>query len=79
MTEEKGSMLAKIIEQFLDKKTDSISISKTSTGKYSFDTKIYCEDLLDEAKASHVIKRLKEIDSNLRGVFADAEKPPKEG
>ena len=58
-TGEKSDQLAKIIEMFIDKKTDSISISKTSTGKYSWDVKIYSDDLMDMEKRDQVVKRIK--------------------
>ena len=72
MSEEKSGLLAQVIEQFLDKKTDSISVSKTSTGKWSFDVKVYTDDLLDETKRENVINVLKAVHARLEKEFQGA-------
>ena len=71
-------ILAGIIGQFLDKKTDSISVSKGMTGKYGFDVKIYAEDLLDPTKYDDVINKVKTIYGKLEQEFPTAEKGGKE-
>ena len=64
-------MVAKVLEMLFDKKTDSISISKTSTGKISFDVKIYAENLRDDAERDAVLARLKDIYDKLNATFKE--------
>lgn len=47
-------------------KTDSISVSRTSTGKYSWDVKIYSKNLVDEVEAEIVFERVKLLHEKLR-------------
>ncbi len=56
---------------YLQGKTDSISVSRTSTGKHSFDVKIYCENLTDSTVQESVISQLKAIHEQLRVTFPD--------
>lgn len=67
--ENREAMLASLLDAFLDRKTDSISLSKTSTGKFSWDVKVYTEDLLDEAQKQRVIEQIKKINKELADVF----------
>ncbi|MFA5412895.1 MAG: hypothetical protein WC350_06130 [Candidatus Micrarchaeia archaeon] len=59
----------KTVREILDRKTDSISVSKTSTGKYSWDVKIYTDDLLDEEKCRQVIEKIRGIHTTLAEKF----------
>lgn len=75
MSDNREAMLASLLDAFLDRKTDSISLSKTSTGKFSWDIKIYNEDLLDDVKKQQVIDQLKKVNGELEAIFKGGEKP----
>lgn len=51
----------------IDEKTDSINVSKTSTGKYSFDVKIYSKDLF--ANSTAISNKISEIMADLKSRF----------
>ena len=57
-----------------NEKTDSISLSKTSTGKYSFDVKIYSKDLLAEGEDAKILKKISEIHDKLAEKFPSEKK-----
>jgi hypothetical protein len=69
--EEKSGMLAQIIEQFLDRKSDSVSITKGMGGKYSWECKVYSENLLDPEKQQQVLTQLKAVDAALQAQYGD--------
>jgi hypothetical protein len=52
-------------KEIIRDKTDSISLSRTSTGKYSWDIKIYTKDLLDEVEADMVLSKIEEINERM--------------
>ncbi len=56
-------------EQIFREKTDSISVSKTSTGKYSWDVKIYSNDLMVTGEQISVIEQIKNIHNRLLEQF----------
>ena len=69
MKMEKSDTLASIIETFIDKKTDSIKVEKGMTGKYSFEVKLYSEDLSDSVEQEQVLRNLKGIYAMLEQAF----------
>ncbi len=57
-------------EQIFKEKTDSISVSKTSTGKYSWDIKIYNNDLMVSDNQDKVLNSIEAINVKLRNRFS---------
>lgn len=58
----------------LAEKKDGISVSKTSTGRYSWDIRIYSEDIMDEKTSAEVIAKITRIDQILAEKFPDEER-----
>ena len=50
---------------------DSIKVTKTSTGKHSFEIKIYHSNLLDEANQDETISKIKKIENKLKQIFEE--------
>ena len=53
-------------------KQDSIKLSKTSTGKYSHEIKLYFDDKDD--KAETIIDRIKLLDQTMKDSFKEEQK-----
>lgn len=71
MADGKIESAEKILGMLFDNKTDSVSVTKTTTGKYSWDIKVYNDDLTDDAKRDAVLEKIKGIDAKLRENFKD--------
>ncbi len=56
----------------IKEKTDSIELSKTSTGKHSWSIKCYSFDLLKEGEANKVISKLEAINETLQKKYGDS-------
>ncbi len=65
--------VVEVLRQLLDRKTDSISVSKTSTGKFSWDVKVYSDDLMSVEKQGAVVAQIEAINKKLGETFKPVE------
>lgn len=63
-------MVVILVETIVKEKTDSISLSRTSTGKYSWDIKIYSENLMVASEQDSVIAQIGSIHNKLQSRFS---------
>ena len=57
-------------KEFTKEDSDSIKVSKSTTGKYSWDIKVYFKESFDmNPKSKDIIERIKQIHDKLKETF----------
>lgn len=62
---------AVLSQDMINNKTDSIKVTKGMNNRYSFDVKIYTEDLTSEDEALNTIDHIRKIMTALKIEFED--------